>query len=69
MRSLLSILLLLSFSFTLSACKEKPKPKPPVTPSPTSFYRGADVSWLAQMEATGYVFYDENGNAADCLDL
>ncbi len=69
MRSLLSILLLLSFSFTLSACKEKPKPKPPVTPSPTSFFRGADVSWLAQMEATGYVFYDENGNAADCLDL
>jgi arabinogalactan endo-1,4-beta-galactosidase len=69
MRSLLSILLLLSFSFTLSACKEKPKPKPPVTPPPTSFFRGADVSWLAQMEATSYVFYDENGNAADCLDL
>jgi arabinogalactan endo-1,4-beta-galactosidase len=69
MRSLLSILLLLSFSFTLSACKEKPKPKPPVTPPPTSFFRGADVSWLAQMEATGYVFYDENGNASDCLDL
>ena len=69
MRSLLSILLLLSFSFTLSACKEKPKPKPPVTPPPASFFRGADVSWLAQMEATGYVFYDENGNAADCLDL
>jgi arabinogalactan endo-1,4-beta-galactosidase len=69
MRSLLSILLLLSFSFTLSACKEKPKPKPPVTPPPTSFFRGADVSWLAQMEASGYVFYDENGNAADCLDL
>ena len=69
MRSLLSILLLLSFSFTLSACKEKPKPKPPVTSPPTSFFRGADVSWLAQMEATGYVFYDENGNAADCLDL
>jgi arabinogalactan endo-1,4-beta-galactosidase len=69
MRSLISILLLLSFSFTLSACKEKPKPKPPVTPPPTSFFRGADVSWLAQMEATGYVFYDENGNASDCLDL
>jgi arabinogalactan endo-1,4-beta-galactosidase len=69
MRSLLSFLLLLSFSFTLSACKEKPKPKPPVTPPPTSFFSGADVSWLAQMEATGYVFYDENGNAADCLDL
>lgn len=61
--------LLLFFSFTLFACKEKPKPKPPVTPPQSTFFKGADISWLAQMEATGYVFYDENGNVSDCLDL
>lgn len=61
--------LLLFFSFTLFACKDKVKPKPPVPPTQSTFYKGADISWLAQMEATGYVFYDENGNAADCLDL
>lgn len=67
----LTAFLLLSFSFTLLACndKEKPKPKPPVPPAETTFFRGADISWLAQMEATGYVFYDENGNPSDCLDL
>ena len=67
----LTTFLLLSFSFTLLACndKEKPKPKPPVPPAETTFFRGADISWLAQMEATGYVFYDENGNPSDCLDL
>jgi len=62
-------LFLLSFSLSLLACKDKPKPKPPTPPAPTTFFKGADVSWLPQMEATGYVFYDENGNPADCLDL
>jgi len=62
-------IIILFCSFTLIACKEKPKPKPPTPTAPTTFFKGADVSWLPQMEATGYVFYDENGNPADCLDL
>lgn len=62
-------IIILFCSFTLFACKEKPKPKPPTPTAPTTFFKGADVSWLPQMEATGYVFYDENGNPADCLDL
>jgi len=62
-------IIILFCSFTLIACKEKPKPKPPTPTAPTTFFKGADVSWLPQMEATGYIFYDENGNPADCLDL
>ena len=62
-------LILLFFSLTLFACEEEVKPKPPVVPTENTFFKGADISWLAQMEATGYVFYDENGNPADCLDL
>ncbi|MFM7005719.1 MAG: arabinogalactan endo-beta-1,4-galactanase [Flavobacteriales bacterium] len=65
----LATFLTLFFSLSLFACKEKPKPKPPTPTAPTTFFKGADVSWLPQMEATGYVFYDENGNPADCLDL
>jgi arabinogalactan endo-1,4-beta-galactosidase len=65
----LAPLLLLFFSLTLFACEEEVKPKPPVVPTENTFFKGADISWLAQMEATGYVFYDENGNPADCLDL
>lgn len=34
-----------------------------------TFAKGADVSWLPQMEATGYKFYDENGNEKDCLQI
>lgn len=33
------------------------------------FAKGADVSWLPQMEATGYEFKDEKGNKADVLQL
>lgn len=33
------------------------------------FAKGADVSWLPQMEATGFVFKDANGNPADCLQI
>jgi len=33
------------------------------------FAKGADVGWLSQMEATGYQFYDSEGNKRDCLQL
>ena len=33
------------------------------------FAKGADVGWLPQMEATGYKFYDSDGNEKDCLRL
>ncbi len=33
------------------------------------FALGADVSWLPQMEATGYQFYDSDGQPKDCLQL
>ncbi|HOV13401.1 MAG TPA: glycosyl hydrolase 53 family protein, partial [Spirochaetota bacterium] len=35
----------------------------------TKFVRGADVSWLPQMEATGYQFYNDNGVKQDCLQI
>lgn len=34
-----------------------------------TFSKGGDVSWLPQMEATGYKFYDNNGIETDCLQL
>jgi arabinogalactan endo-1,4-beta-galactosidase len=33
------------------------------------FAKGADVSWLPQMEASGYVFRDLDGNPKDCLQI
>ncbi len=34
-----------------------------------TFAKGADISWLPQMEATGYQFYDSNGDKKDCFQL
>ncbi|BCZ45146.1 hypothetical protein psyc5s11_12130 [Clostridium gelidum] len=32
-----------------------------------NFVKGADVGWLPQMEESGFVFKDDNGNTEDCL--
>lgn len=62
MKKTLSLLILI---FAFSSCnKGSNKPK-----EETPFAKGADVSWLPQMEATGYKFYDKNGNEKDCLQL
>lgn len=37
--------------------------------SDTSFVRGADISWLPQMEASGYIFRNDNGEAEDCFKI
>lgn len=39
------------------------------TTSTPDFIKGADVSWLTQMEASGYKFYDSSGVQEDCLQI
>jgi arabinogalactan endo-1,4-beta-galactosidase len=41
----------------------------PVVVADTAFAKGADVSWVTQMEASGYKFYDKNGNQQDLFAL
>lgn len=36
---------------------------------PATFAKGADVSWLTQMEASGYKFYNSAGTQQDCLQI
>ncbi|WP_167611494.1 glycoside hydrolase family 53 protein [Maribellus sediminis] len=44
--------------------------KPTTSPgSKDDFAKGADISWLPQMEASGYTFYNENGEAEDCFQI
>ncbi|WP_232001503.1 glycoside hydrolase family 53 protein [Proteiniphilum saccharofermentans] len=33
------------------------------------FAKGADISWLPQMEAAGYIFYNDNGTPEDCFKI
>lgn len=40
----------------------------PVPPA-VSFAKGADVSWLTQMESAGRIFYNNSGTATECMLL
>ncbi|MBS1683068.1 MAG: glycosyl hydrolase 53 family protein [Bacteroidetes bacterium] len=48
--------------------KENNSTQPPHTDT-IFFAKGADVSWLTQMEAAGIKFYDSAGKQQDCLQL
>jgi arabinogalactan endo-1,4-beta-galactosidase len=62
-----NILLLFSM-IILTACSEKvaSQTKPDEA---FVFAKGADISWLPQMEATGYQFYNDQGNKEDCFSI
>ena len=52
--------------FTLSAsCSSKKQ----VVKNNSFFAKGGDISWLPQMEASGFKFYNEKGQAEDCLKI
>lgn len=39
------------------------------TPTDTPFIKGADISWVTEMEAKGIQFHNKNGVATDCFSL
>ncbi|GAB2806429.1 glycoside hydrolase family 53 protein [Ferruginibacter profundus] len=41
----------------------------PPTPLPSGFVKGADISWVTQMEAAGIKFYNAAGIQQDCFAL
>lgn len=46
-----------------------PTPVPTPIPTPASFAKGADVSWLTQMEASGIKFYNSAGTETELMTL
>jgi arabinogalactan endo-1,4-beta-galactosidase len=58
---------LLISSFLLFGCSKVYSG--PATGSDNSFVKGADISWLPQMEATGYKFYNDQGVEQDCFQI
>ncbi len=55
----------------LSACSDDDKPSFPEPPTydMTGFAKGADVSWVTQMEKAGSKFYNTNGREMECMAL
>jgi arabinogalactan endo-1,4-beta-galactosidase len=50
----------------LTGCSEKVTSQ---VSQDVAFSRGADISWLPQMEASGYKFYSDAGTEEDCFKI
>ena len=51
---------------------QKPEKEDPTTPTPSEkggYAKGADISWLTQMEADGQKFYNAAGKETECTAL
>ncbi|MBP3290003.1 MAG: glycosyl hydrolase 53 family protein [Alistipes sp.] len=66
------LLLLVFACFVLAGCHsesgEEQLPEGPVQ-SASGFARGADISWVTQLEKEGYVFYNTSGQVRECTAL
>jgi arabinogalactan endo-1,4-beta-galactosidase len=58
------VILLLFF-----ACENNPAAPAPTPPVSESFAKGADVSWLTEMEAQNKKFYSAQGDEMECMAL
>lgn len=63
------ILLLLLLGACKKASENSPRREPPIPPSDSNFVKGADVSWVTEMEAAGKKFYNRNGVETECMAL
>ncbi|MBD1427342.1 glycoside hydrolase family 53 protein [Sphingobacterium arenae] len=63
----LSLLWMCIGIFGLGSCKDDHAA--PATPDQDSFAKGADISWITEMEAAGLSFYNQAGMATDGLKL
>jgi arabinogalactan endo-1,4-beta-galactosidase len=76
MKKFANIFLALLSGIILLACSDNDNPKNGDeggnnTPTDTidNLVRGADISWLSQMEASGYKFYYPDGREGDCIQI
>lgn len=52
----------------LAGCHDRVSSQTP-PPKRADFAKGADISWLPQMEATGYQFLNDQGTREDCFKI
>lgn len=62
------VILLLFASLSLF-CKKTGNAQPPPPPSTSSFAKGADISWITEMESAGRKFYNNSGAQQDVIQI
>jgi len=60
------LLILFSFIYSTFSCKGESRIELPLK---GNFAKGADISWLPQMEASEYKFYNHQGVEEDCFKI
>jgi arabinogalactan endo-1,4-beta-galactosidase len=60
---------ILSIAMILSMTSIGSPAKAMASYAPGAFSKGADISWLPQLEALGYKFYNDNGEEQDLLQI
>lgn len=64
-----SLLFFFGFLFLFS-CKKKSQDSPdPITVDTSFFAKGADISWVTQMESQGIKFYNKSGGQQDLFQI
>jgi arabinogalactan endo-1,4-beta-galactosidase len=75
MRAFIVLVIFLVSVLAFGACKksggvgQKQTDTTTTPPKDTPIYKGADVSWVSQMEDSGFQFYNSAGTAMDCMQL
>ena len=65
-----SSILVLTMGLSCKKSTTPPEPDPdPIPPPSTSFVKGADISWITEMEAAGKKFYNSSGTETEILQL
>ncbi len=59
------LLFFLSLAFLSCSCKNDPEPQPQAY----TFAKGADISWITDMESKGIKFYNSSGEQRECTTL
>ena len=65
----MAILLCLLSVFTAACGKDELKKSDPPVDDTSGFAKGADISWISEMEQQGILFYDKEGLQIECMTL
>ena len=72
MKNILGICVLASSMWAMTACSSSSTKEEELKEEKeevVDFYKGADISWVTEMESKGHQFYNNEGQARECTAL
>ena len=71
MKNILEVLVLASAMLMITSCSSSTSKEESLEKEEekVEFYKGADISWVTEMESKGHKFYNTNGQERECTAL